>query len=121
MFLIPAIVFLVYEVITEMGILTDIYLGDNMWTFMFKHRIASYVLGFVFWGMAYVLFMKSHFIEAYEPLMKLMGINIKKKKQSMHLKTNNLPPKSNVTKPTVTYSSSISIERDLDKSTTSNV
>ena len=121
MFLIPAIVFLFYEVITEMGILTDLYLGDNMWTFMFKHRIASYVLGFVFWGMAYVLFMKSQFLEAYEPLMKLMGINIKKKKQSLHLKTNHLPPKTNVTKTTVANSSTISTELDLDKSTTTNV
>ena len=92
-----------------------------MWTFMFKHRIASYVEGFVFWGMTYVLFMKSHFLEAYEPLMKLMGINIKKKQQSLHLKTNNLPPKANVTKPSVANSSSISIEIDLDKSTTTNV
>ena len=100
-----------------MGLMSAAYVADNMWLFMFKHRIASYMLGFMFWGMTYVLFMKSHFLEAYEPLMKMMGINIKKKKQSMHLKTNNLPPKSKVTKPTVTNSSSISTETDKDNST----
>ena len=107
---------MLYEVITEMGLMSAAYVADNMWLFMFKHRIASYILGFMFWAMTYVLFMKSHFIEAYEPLLKLMGINIKKK-QSMHLKTNNLPPKSKATKPTVANSSSISTEVDKDHST----
>ena len=47
---------------------------------MFKHRIASYIMGVMFWGMTYVLFLTDYLRETYSPVLKIFGINLNKKK-----------------------------------------
>ena len=68
--LIVSISYLIYEMISEFGFATELYVFENLWTILFKHRIGSYVIGFSLWGMTYVLFSKQYFEECYARFWK---------------------------------------------------
>ncbi|EFC47551.1 hypothetical protein NAEGRDRAFT_78768 [Naegleria gruberi] len=68
--LIVSISYLLYEMISEFGFATELYVFENLWTILFKHRIGSYVIGFSLWGMTYVLFSKQYFEECYARFWK---------------------------------------------------
>lgn len=65
------ILYLLYEVITELCYLfsTSVTL-DTLFTRLFKHRVACYLLGIMLWGGCYVLFSKDNMIECYGFILK---------------------------------------------------
>jgi len=84
--------------LTEGGFATESFLWENMWTYLFKHRISSYILGYTFWGMNYVLFQKELVIQAFNPIFKTVcGVDLTKKKTS----PSKLFKKHNVKNPTI--------------------
>ncbi|KAG2388933.1 hypothetical protein C9374_014333 [Naegleria lovaniensis] len=75
MYLMIGIVYFLYEVITELAFLSggNTY-WDTLFTRLFKHRIAGYILSLMIWGFVYVLFSVESFKECY-------GISLDKKKR----------------------------------------
>src|SRR3989338_11137254 len=69
-----ALFYLIYELLSEFGYITELYVWETMWTVMFKHRIASFIMGAVYWGGVYILFSLDHLRECYEPMLKKMGL-----------------------------------------------
>ncbi|KAG2386377.1 hypothetical protein C9374_002823 [Naegleria lovaniensis] len=60
-YLVFPLLFLVYEIVSEVSYESGIYQVDVLWTILFKQRIACYIIGATLAGMNYVLFSSQHF------------------------------------------------------------
>nr|CAG4715681.1 unnamed protein product [Naegleria fowleri] len=64
-YLICPLLFLIYEIFSEVLYEVGIYQVDVLWTILFKQRIACYVIGITLAGMNYVLFSSKAFMDTF--------------------------------------------------------
>jgi len=74
-----SMLYLLYELVTEFGFATELYVAENLWTILFKHRIASYVMGSTSLSMTYVMFSSTRFSECYIPVLKQLSPRLHQK------------------------------------------